>query len=43
MSADGVPIGVQLVARFGHEAELFDLGASLEADAPWRDLWPDLG
>ncbi|HEX7157119.1 MAG TPA: amidase [Burkholderiaceae bacterium] len=35
MSDDGVPIGVQFVARFGDEATLFRLAAQLEAARPW--------
>lgn len=36
-SADGLPIGVQLVGRFGDETTLFSLAAQLEAVAPWRE------
>ena len=31
----GLPVAVQLVARFGDEATLFRLGAQLEAARPW--------
>ena len=34
-SADGLPIAVQLVARYGDEATLFRLAAQLEAARPW--------
>ncbi len=34
-SRDGLPIGVQLVARYGDEATLFNLGAQLEQAMPW--------
>ena len=34
-SADGLPIAVQLVARYGDEATLFRLGSQLEAARPW--------
>jgi Asp-tRNA(Asn)/Glu-tRNA(Gln) amidotransferase A subunit family amidase len=34
-SAGGLPVAVQLVARFGDEATLFRLGAQLEAARPW--------
>jgi amidase len=33
--AHGLPIAVQLVARFGDEATLFRLGSQLEAARPW--------
>jgi Asp-tRNA(Asn)/Glu-tRNA(Gln) amidotransferase A subunit family amidase len=31
----GLPVAVQLVARYGDEATLFRLGAQLEAARPW--------
>jgi amidase len=34
-STEGLPIAVQLVARYGDEATLFRLGAQLEAARPW--------
>jgi len=42
MSADGLPMATQLVARFGDEATLFRLGAQLEAARPWFDRKPAL-
>jgi len=41
-SAEGLPVSVQLVARFGDEATLFRLGAQLEAARPWFDRKPAL-
>jgi amidase len=41
-SADGLPIGVQLVARVGREDLLFRVAAQLEAAAPWRGRRPGL-
>ncbi|MCL4744742.1 MAG: amidase [Burkholderiaceae bacterium] len=35
MSASGLPIGVQLVGRFGADAQLLEIAAQLEAAAPW--------
>jgi amidase len=36
----GLPIGVQLVGRFGDEATLFRLAAQLEAARPWGERVP---
>ena len=40
---DGVPIGVQLVARPNDEATLLSLAAQLEAETRWPDRRPPLG
>lgn len=37
---DGLPVGMQLVARYGAEATLFRLAASLEEARPWKDRHP---
>ncbi|MDX6584176.1 MAG: amidase [Solirubrobacterales bacterium] len=39
-SADGLPVGVQLVAAFGREDLLIDAAAQLEAAQPWHDRRP---
>ena len=36
-STDGLPVGVQLVARFGADATLLALAGQLEQAAPWFD------
>ncbi len=41
-SAEGLPIGIQLIGVYGSDAMLLDLGAAYEAAAPWADRWPDL-
>jgi amidase len=38
--ADGVPVGVQLVARFGDEATVLAAAAQLEAAHPWANRAP---
>ena len=38
----GLPLAIQLVARFGDEATLFRLSAQLEAARPWFDRKPAL-
>jgi amidase len=36
----GLPVGVQLVGRFGADATLFSLAGQLEGARPWRDRIP---
>lgn len=38
----GLPIGVQLAARSGHEEQLISLGAELEAAMPWSARLPPM-
>lgn len=40
MSENGLPIGIQFVAKTGNEAVLFRLAAQLEKAAPWFDRYP---
>ena len=40
VSADGLPVGIQLVAGFGREDLLIRVAAQLEAAAPWADRQP---
>jgi amidase/6-aminohexanoate-cyclic-dimer hydrolase len=42
-SKDGLPIGIQFVARFGDEATLLRLAAQLEAARPWAGKRPVVG
>lgn len=42
VSAEGLPMATQLVARFGDEATLFRLASQLEAAQPWFDRMPEM-
>ncbi|MER8439503.1 amidase family protein [Mesorhizobium sp. M1312] len=39
-SATGVPIGVQLVGRYGDEATVLAVSTQLEREMPWKDRRP---
>ena len=41
-SADGLPVGVQAVGRYGEEATLLALASVLEQEMPWRDRLPPI-
>ena len=41
-SAEGLPIGLQLIGAHGADDELLDLAAAYEAACPWAGRWPDL-
>ena len=39
-NADGLPMGVHVLGRFGDEATLVRLASQLEQAQPWADRWP---
>ena len=39
---DGRPIGVQIVAPYGHDVVVLEIAQRLENLAPWADRWPAL-
>ena len=41
-SAEGLPIGLQMIGAYGSDDMLLELGAAYEAAAPWADRWPEL-
>ncbi|RYF18874.1 MAG: amidase [Comamonadaceae bacterium] len=41
-SREGLPIGMQVVGRYGGDDVLLDLGAAYEAAHPWSHRWPAL-
>jgi aspartyl-tRNA(Asn)/glutamyl-tRNA(Gln) amidotransferase subunit A len=40
-SREGLPIGMQLIGRFGGDDQLLALGSSYEAARPWAGRWPE--
>jgi len=42
LSAAGLPIGMQLVGRFGDDPALLALAGEFEEAQPWADRWPAL-
>ena len=40
LSSTGLPIGIQLIGRYGCEEQLFTLAAAYERAAPWNDRRP---
>jgi amidase len=41
-TADGLPVGAQLVAAYGREDTLIRIASQLEAAEPWAERWPSL-
>ena len=41
-SREGLPIGMQLVGRYGSDDLLLELGEAYESAHPWADRWPAL-
>ncbi len=41
-SRDGLPIGIQLVGRFGEDRRVLALAREFETIRPWHDRWPPL-
>jgi Asp-tRNA(Asn)/Glu-tRNA(Gln) amidotransferase A subunit family amidase len=39
-SSNGLPIGVQLIGRFGEDTLLLELAAQIEVARPWIDRVP---
>lgn len=42
VTAEGLPVGIQIAARLGAEAVLFRLAAEIEEARPWSHLYPQL-
>jgi len=41
-TADGLPIGLQIIGRHLDDAAVLRASAAFEAAAPWRDEWPPI-
>jgi aspartyl-tRNA(Asn)/glutamyl-tRNA(Gln) amidotransferase subunit A len=41
-SAAGMPVGFQLVGRFGDETSLLEIAREYEAAWPWAEDWPSV-
>ena len=41
-SREGLPIGMQLIGRYGSDDQLLSLGEAYEAAHPWAHRWPAL-
>jgi amidase len=41
-AADGMPLAVQLIGRYGDEGTLLSLAAQLEAERPWAGAHPPI-
>ncbi len=41
-TADNLPVGVQIIGRYGDEATLLRLASQLESAHPWQHRWPPL-
>ncbi len=41
-TADGLPVGLQVVAGTNHEADLLSLSAAFESAKPWANTYPEL-
>ncbi len=42
LSADGMPLSIQVIGRPGDEATLLSLAAQIEAERPWADRRPPI-
>ncbi len=41
-TADGLPVGLQVIARTNHEADVLRLSAAFESARPWANSYPEL-
>ena len=41
-TTDGLPVGLQVIARTNHEADVLRLSAAFESARPWANSYPEL-
>jgi len=41
-TAEGLPVGAQVIGRLGEDFTLIQLASQLEEAAPWSHRWPDV-
>lgn len=43
LSAEGMPLSIQVAGRLGHDEDVLTLCAAIESQRPWQSKWPVVG